>query len=82
MHLFMKLPILSIITNQYTQFLSYLSLYLSDDVQSWELEDYLSVLMDREFNTSVEDTSIPTVHRSLLLFTLYMQYIIDIKEDM
>lgn len=39
------------------------------DVQSWELEDYLCVLMDQEFHTSVEDASLPMVpNHSISLF--------------
>ena len=31
------------------------------DVQPWELEDYLCVLMDQEFHTSVEGAGLPMV---------------------
>lgn len=32
------------------------------DIQKWELEDYISTIMDLEFNTQVDDASLPEVH--------------------
>lgn len=42
------------------------------DVQSWELEDYLCVLMDQEFHTSVEDASLPMIAKKIC--ELYADY--------
>ncbi|XP_014832253.1 PREDICTED: pre-rRNA-processing protein TSR2 homolog [Poecilia mexicana] len=44
------------------------------DLQQYEVEDFLSQLMDQEFDTVVEDGSLPQVSQRLLqLFSLWQQ---------
>ncbi|XP_038154332.1 pre-rRNA-processing protein TSR2 homolog [Cyprinodon tularosa] len=44
------------------------------DLQRWEVEDFLSQLLDQEFNTVVEDGSLPQVSTRLLeLFAQWQQ---------
>ena len=34
---------------------------IPDDIESWELEDYIANIMDAEFNTVTDDGSLPEV---------------------
>lgn len=46
----------------------------SDDLQQYEVEDFIAQLMDQEFDTVVDDESLPQVSGSLLqLFSQYQQ---------
>ncbi|XP_015797062.3 pre-rRNA-processing protein TSR2 homolog [Nothobranchius furzeri] len=48
--------------------------YDNTDLQQYEVEDFLSELMDQEFNTMVEDGSLPQVSLHLLqVFGLWQQ---------
>uniref|UniRef100_A0A3Q3WDJ7 Pre-rRNA-processing protein TSR2 homolog n=1 Tax=Mola mola TaxID=94237 RepID=A0A3Q3WDJ7_MOLML len=48
--------------------------YGSDDLQQYEVEDFIAQLMDQEFDTVVDDGSLPQVSVSLLqLFTQWQQ---------
>lgn len=37
----------------------------NDDVQPWELEDYLYTIMDQEFHTIIDDASLPMISKKI-----------------
>ncbi len=49
------------LTHDVSIFMSLYSLARVAEVLKWELEDYISSIMELEFNTQVDDASLPEV---------------------
>lgn len=47
-------------------------LCVSADLQQYEVEDFIAELMDQEFNTVVDDGSLPQVHTKTTAITVFL----------